>query len=108
MKHVFSTLHSALIKKLHKLDLSENSSISNSASSGPTVILKKAGAIPAPLNELLQSPNFEGITLIWYDPCLNTTEDTKQTAKELREINNYVIFHSDQLECIDFIKSIKD
>ncbi|CAF4604676.1 unnamed protein product [Rotaria socialis] len=94
-------------KKLHKLDLNENSSISNSACSGPTVILK-AGAIPAPLNELLQSPNFEGITLIWYDPRLNTTEDTKQTAKELREINNYVIFHSDQLECIDFIKSIKD
>jgi hypothetical protein len=27
-----------------------------------------------------QSANLEGITLIWYDPRLDTTDDTKQTA----------------------------
>ncbi|CAF1375623.1 unnamed protein product [Rotaria sp. Silwood1] len=112
IKHLFSNLHSALIQKLQKFDFDADSSINNSSSPGSAATSKKSEAILAPLNVPLavssQSPNFEGITLIWFDPRLNTTDDTKQTAKELREINNYVIFHSDQLECVDYIKSVRD
>ncbi|CAF3335825.1 unnamed protein product [Rotaria sp. Silwood2] len=50
--------------------------------------------------------NLESITLIWYDSNIDKTNDTKKTMNELREINNGVVFHTDQEVCIDDIKSI--
>jgi tetratricopeptide (TPR) repeat protein len=65
----------------------------------------------APTIELL-SPlhkNLETITLLWYDPTIvDRKEDTTQTMNELRElVNDYVVFHVNEDECITYIKSIE-
>jgi hypothetical protein len=71
--------------------------------------IKTSSPIPdSPFLPPSQSANLEGITLIWYDPRLDTTDDTKQTAHQLREVNNYVIFYSDQVQCVDYIKSVNN
>ncbi|CAF1273770.1 unnamed protein product [Didymodactylos carnosus] len=49
----------------------------------------------------------ENITLIWYDESINSTEDTKQTAKMLRQINDYVVFHTNHRTCAEYVKSIQ-
>ena len=72
--------------------------------------LKSSSTSPNPAGSIFsstpQSINPEGITLIWYDERLETTDDTKETAQELREVNNYVLFYSDLLSCVDYIKSV--
>lgn len=73
--------------------------------SAPSTISK---SLTSPFLPSSQSQNLESITLIWYDPRLDHTEDTSKTAQELREINNYVIFYLDQCECVDYIKSFTD
>ncbi|CAF3466580.1 unnamed protein product [Rotaria sp. Silwood1] len=50
--------------------------------------------------------NLESIRLIWYDSNIDKTNDTKETMKKLREINNFVVFHIELEACIDSIKSI--
>ncbi|CAF1475919.1 unnamed protein product [Adineta steineri] len=41
-----------------------------------------------PESSTLEKPNLESITLIWYDPQNDKTEDTKRTLETLREIND--------------------
>ncbi|CAF3577351.1 unnamed protein product [Rotaria sp. Silwood1] len=50
--------------------------------------------------------NLESTRLIWYDSNIDKTNDTKETMKELREINNFIVFHIDLKTCIDYIESI--
>ncbi|CAF1015675.1 unnamed protein product [Didymodactylos carnosus] len=52
--------------------------------------------------------NKESITLIWFDKNINVNEDTKETARRLREINDYVVCHKQLEECVEYIKSIQN
>ncbi len=65
--------------------------------------------LPSDTSQSFTLSNLENITLIWYDPNI-TQEDRyiKQTMRELRDINDYVILHTDEQECVDYAKSIKD
>ncbi|CAF1395234.1 unnamed protein product [Adineta steineri] len=53
------------------------------------------------------SKNFESITLLWNDQNIDKTEDTKRTMKKLREINDFVVFHTDTEECIAYAESVE-
>ncbi|CAF1499187.1 unnamed protein product, partial [Didymodactylos carnosus] len=67
-------------------------------------------------DELLVPPAFsppiatnkENITLIWFDPSIDSNDDTDETKKQLREINDFVIFYTNQEDCMKYIVSIKD
>lgn len=61
-----------------------------------------------PVSSSSEKPNFEGITLIWYDSRVDKTKDTKITAEELREINDCVLFYSNQDECINYMRSVEN
>ncbi|CAF4647876.1 unnamed protein product, partial [Rotaria sp. Silwood2] len=50
--------------------------------------------------------NKEDITLIWFDSKMNSNNHVEQTKKQLRQINDYVIFHTQLESCITFIQSI--
>ena len=50
--------------------------------------------------------NKESTTLIWFDPNIDLREDTQLTKTRLREINDYVVFHTELEQCIKSIKSI--
>ncbi|CAF3011111.1 unnamed protein product [Rotaria sp. Silwood2] len=50
--------------------------------------------------------NLESTRLIWYDSNMGKTNDTKETMKELREINNFIVLYIDLKACIDYIESI--
>ncbi|CAF1314681.1 unnamed protein product [Rotaria sordida] len=50
--------------------------------------------------------NKESITLIWFDPNTRSRKETEQTVRQLRLINDYVIFSSDLEECIRRIQLI--
>ncbi|CAF0800693.1 unnamed protein product [Didymodactylos carnosus] len=52
--------------------------------------------------------NMEDITLVWFDKNIDVRTDTIQTRKMLREINDYVIFHRQLDECVEYIKSIEN
>ena len=52
--------------------------------------------------------NKENVTLIWFDPNIGTRDDTNKTMKRLREINDYVMFHTELDQCLTQIFSIKD
>ncbi|CAF1276951.1 unnamed protein product [Rotaria magnacalcarata] len=63
------------------------------------------------LNDHLETmSNLEGITLIWYDANLNVNRRKKLriTKQHIRSINNCVIFHKDEQDCINTIKSISN
>ncbi|CAF2612950.1 unnamed protein product [Rotaria sp. Silwood2] len=66
--------------------------------------------VPASLSttakDFNQKQNLESTILIWYDSNIDKTNDTKETMKELREINNFIVFHIDLKACIDYIESI--
>lgn len=87
LKHAVATVTSTLVHALQNSDFDSNSdsSVSNSMFSDSVVASNVSDTISALLNLSLPSPsetsNIEGITLIWYDPRLGKTEDTKQTAK---------------------------
>ena len=51
--------------------------------------------------------NKESITLVWFDPNINSRVDTETTMKELRLINDYVRFHIDLETCVRFLQSIE-
>ena len=64
-----------------------------------------------PSNDSLQlsvDENKENITLIWFDPNIGKRDDTKTTMKQLREINDYVIFHTELEQCLTHILSIRN
>ncbi|CAF4661347.1 unnamed protein product [Rotaria sp. Silwood1] len=50
--------------------------------------------------------NKEDITLIWFDSNINSNTHLEQTIKQLRQINDYVVFHTQLQSCITFIQSI--
>ncbi|CAF0897422.1 unnamed protein product [Didymodactylos carnosus] len=52
--------------------------------------------------------NLEGTTLLWCDPNIGKEKDTEKTMKELREINDYVIFHTDEDQCVEYIKTVTE
>lgn len=58
--------------------------------------------------QLSVDENKENITLIWFDPNIDQRDDTKKTMKQLREINDYVIFHTEFEQCLTHILSIKN
>lgn len=58
------------------------------------------------LPSVAQNLNFEGITLIWYDPRINETKDTKVTSEQLRKINDCVIQCSEHIDCVNYIRSV--
>jgi len=51
----------------------------------------------------MNDENKESITLLWFDPNIGSREDTERTQKQLRLINDYVIFQADLERCITFI-----
>ncbi|CAF1009461.1 unnamed protein product [Rotaria sordida] len=51
--------------------------------------------------------NKEGITLLWYDPNIESHHDTERTKQQLRSINDFVLFHTDLDQCVKFIQSIE-
>ena len=77
----------------------------NSLDSNPITTSKICDAQSPSISE---KPNFEGITLIWYDPRMGTTDDTKITTEELREINDRVIMCSDPFDCLNHIQSVEN
>jgi tetratricopeptide (TPR) repeat protein len=49
--------------------------------------------------------NKESTTLIWFDPNIESREDTEETKQQLRLINDYVKFHTNLDQCVKFIQS---
>jgi hypothetical protein len=59
-----------------------------------------------PTHEIL-TQNQEDNTLIWYDISLSSTDqDTMNTKRALRSVNDYVLLFNDENKCVDYIKSI--
>ena len=57
----------------------------------------------------MQSPiNKESSTLLWFDPKIGSHEDTQATKEQLRSINDFVLFHTDLDQCVEFIRSISE
>ncbi|CAF3622495.1 unnamed protein product [Adineta steineri] len=50
--------------------------------------------------------NKENITLIWFDPDIESHIDTETTIERLREINDYVLFYTELNQCRTRIQSI--
>ncbi|CAF0874649.1 unnamed protein product [Rotaria sordida] len=63
-------------------------------------------AVASAAKDLNLQQNLESTRLIWYDTNIDKTNDTKVTMKELREINNFIVFHIDLKTCVDYIESI--
>jgi hypothetical protein len=89
---------SKLAPALHSLN-------SHSVGSSNTCSAESTSPIGS-LSSATQKPNFEGITLIWYDSQIDKTEDTKLTVEELRQINDCVILYSKQQQCVNYIQSV--
>jgi len=51
--------------------------------------------------------NKENITLVWFDPNIDLNEDTKQTKQRLRQMNDYVVFHTELESCVAYLCSIE-
>jgi hypothetical protein len=49
--------------------------------------------------------NEENITVIWFDPIMNTTDDTEKMKKDLCAVSNVVLFPADIDSCMTDIKS---
>ncbi|CAF2118532.1 unnamed protein product [Rotaria magnacalcarata] len=94
------SVKSMVVPTSHSLDLHSGAS-SNICDVDSTSAISSSSST-------LQKPNFEGITLIWYDPRINTTEDTKLTAKDLREINDCVLLYSNQVDCVNYMRSVEN
>lgn len=52
--------------------------------------------------------NLEDVTLIWCDPDIDHSSDSRHTRRLLRELHNYVQFYTNPQLCLDYIRSIKD
>ncbi|CAF1133903.1 unnamed protein product [Didymodactylos carnosus] len=53
--------------------------------------------------------NKEDISLLWFDKNLNSNiKDIKLTKDLLRQINNYVLFFTNQSECLKYIQQVKN
>ena len=48
-------------------------------------------------------PNREVITLVWYDP--RCTEASVPDIGKLCRLNNYILYHTDESMCVDFLTS---
>ena len=77
----------------------------NKASPHPKAISKAGNADSS---SSFGKTNFEGIVLLWFDPRIGTTDDTKLTTEELREINDRVIVCSELIDCVTHMESIQD
>ncbi|UJR16983.1 hypothetical protein I4U23_003881 [Adineta vaga] len=53
-----------------------------------------------------RTENKESITIIWFDPSIGSNNDTERTKTRLRQINDYVVYHTDLDVCITYIHSI--
>ncbi|CAF1228277.1 unnamed protein product [Adineta ricciae] len=67
-------------------------------------IEKKTNKIPSLPVRIDQ--NKESITLIWFDPNIDSVEDAELTKQQLRSINDYVSFFTDVDRCVKYIRSI--
>ncbi|CAF3483877.1 unnamed protein product [Rotaria sp. Silwood1] len=83
---------------------SKDSFSSISATWSSTAIVESSNSASALIPSADQ--NLEGITLIWFDSSIGSNEDTKQTQKELREINNFIVFPTEEQAAVNYIKSI--
>ncbi|CAF1108876.1 unnamed protein product [Didymodactylos carnosus] len=67
-----------------------------------------------PLSTTATSPrtsdheNKESVTLIWLDPNMGSDDDTQRTMAMLREINDFVVFHTKLGSCIDHITNVQN
>ena len=50
--------------------------------------------------------NKENVTLIWFDPNNELYDDKQYLEVQLRQINDYVIFHTELESCVTFIQEI--
>jgi hypothetical protein len=50
--------------------------------------------------------NKESVSLIWFDPSVNTTDDSKTTLEVLRSVNDFFLYFTECTPCVDYIKSI--
>lgn len=52
--------------------------------------------------------NLEDVTLIWCDPNIDHSSDSRHTQRSLRELNHYVQFYTNPQLCLEYIRSIRD
>ncbi|CAF1206617.1 unnamed protein product [Didymodactylos carnosus] len=52
--------------------------------------------------------NKESIILIWLDPYIGSDDDTQRTVAMLREINDFVVFHTHLDSCIDHVTNVQN
>ncbi|CAF4904383.1 unnamed protein product [Rotaria sp. Silwood1] len=52
--------------------------------------------------------NKEDITLIWFDSNIDSNNRIEQTNKQLHQINDYIVFHTELKSCINSVKSINN
>ena len=50
--------------------------------------------------------NKEIVTLIWFDSATDQNQDTTNTMKTLRTINDYVLIYNNVEECLQYINSV--
>jgi hypothetical protein len=51
--------------------------------------------------------NKENTTLIWFDPRTEVRQETDDTERRLRQINDYVLFHENGDQCVMDAESIR-
>lgn len=52
--------------------------------------------------------NLEDVTLIWCDPDIDHSSDSRHTRRLLRELHNYVQFYTNPQLCLGYVRSIKE
>jgi len=57
---------------------------------------------------IIQYKNKEDTSFLWFDPNIDSCDDTENTKTQQRLINSYVIFHSELEKSIACIKSIEN
>ncbi|CAF2136697.1 unnamed protein product [Rotaria magnacalcarata] len=69
-------------------------------------LLKKNQIAVDVLNRKDDDDNKESATLIWFDPNIESRENTENKQQKLRLINDFVIFTTDLDHCVTLIQSI--
>ncbi|CAF1006231.1 unnamed protein product [Adineta steineri] len=72
------------------------------------VALSSSDIISIPSECSFEKENKENITLIWFDPNKELYDDIDCLKSQLRQINDYVVFHNKLETCIAFIQSIEN
>ena len=57
---------------------------------------------------LTDGKNNESITLLWFDPKIDSSLNTEIIMKQLRDINRHVVSHNDLEVCTTYIQSVQN